>query len=77
MRFVVVRLIHLLLLLTGKERKEQSTMTANTTTEQFGHLVRTVDPVGLGTEDTRAYWSNGDRFRLQDVPIGGSTPVNR
>jgi hypothetical protein len=52
-------------------------MTANTTAEPFGHLLRTVDPAGLGTEDTRAYSSNGDRFRLQVVPTGGSTPVNR
>jgi len=29
-------------------------MTTNTTTEQFGHLLRTVDPAGLGTEDTLA-----------------------
>ena len=48
MKFIVVRLIHI----TALTGKEQPTMT---TADQFGHLLRTVDPAGLGTEDTRAY----------------------
>ena len=47
-------------------------MTANTTAEQFGHLLRTVDPASLSTEDKLALVSllqrclDGDGSRDDD-----------